>query len=247
MQAYVDASNITSLGPRQQILAFAEAVDREGLWNSMVCWPLRSSQNSGSGTTAFSLGGLVLAGSGGRLPLNGTLIDGPTWGASGVSFASANQRMTTEGASHNPSQVASTLVAVFTPSLAAASVIVDMNHLRLRRGGVTYAIQVNLSVNVPATTNVGTGALVDVPAFLAGSFSLSNRFAMVDGAQSSVLTASLFNGDCSSFALNAASSVLPGTVSFAAYFRGSALTFEQLQAFRTIYKNTLGQGLTGLP
>jgi hypothetical protein len=46
-----------------------------GVWNSMVCWPLRSSQNTGT-NTAFSLGGLGT--------FDGTLVNGPTWGLNGV-------------------------------------------------------------------------------------------------------------------------------------------------------------------
>ena len=48
----------------------------------MVCWPLRSAQNKGSGTTAYSLGGLG--------NYNGTLTNGPTWGTDGVNFVTAS-------------------------------------------------------------------------------------------------------------------------------------------------------------
>jgi len=48
----------------------------------MVCWPLRSAQNKGSGTTAYSLGGLGI--------YNGTLVNGPTWGTSGIAFDGIN-------------------------------------------------------------------------------------------------------------------------------------------------------------
>jgi len=77
----LNACNITSATPRQQIRDFAKGVNDLGLWNSMVCWPLRSSQNYGSGTTAFSLGGLGT--------YNGTLVNGPTWDVdgSGVTFS----------------------------------------------------------------------------------------------------------------------------------------------------------------
>ena len=58
------------------------------LW---VCWPLRSSQNIGTGTTAYSLGGL------GDFP--GTLTNGPTWLTTGVRRASgANAYISIAGA-----------------------------------------------------------------------------------------------------------------------------------------------------
>ena len=76
---------VTALSdPRQLIVDFAQGIDRLGLWNSMVCWPLRASQNAQTGTTAFSLGGLG--------QFNGTLVgtplpirtaDGVTFGGSG--------------------------------------------------------------------------------------------------------------------------------------------------------------------
>ena len=79
VQGYLNVCNITSATPRKQIRDFSAGVNDLGLWNSMVCWPLRSSQNYGSGTTAYSLGGLGT--------FNGTLVNGPTLGADGVLFA----------------------------------------------------------------------------------------------------------------------------------------------------------------
>ena len=49
------------------------------LW---VCWPLCSSQNIGTGTTAYSLGGLG--------NFNGTLVNNPTWATEGITFASVS-------------------------------------------------------------------------------------------------------------------------------------------------------------
>lgn len=82
-QAYLNVCNITAELPRQQIRDFSKRVNDLGLWNSMVCWPLRSSQNAGVGLTAYSLGGL------GRF--DGTLVGGPTWGADGISFGGNTQ------------------------------------------------------------------------------------------------------------------------------------------------------------
>jgi hypothetical protein len=83
----------TTLGPivtttqnsRQLINNFVKGIKSLGLWNSMVCWPLRSSQNAGGGTTAFSLGGL------GRF--DGTLVNAPTWGSDGINCATTSQRL----------------------------------------------------------------------------------------------------------------------------------------------------------
>lgn len=51
-----------------------------GLWNAMVCWPLRSQHNIGAGTTVLSLGSL------GRSNCDGIMANSPTWGLSGVTF-----------------------------------------------------------------------------------------------------------------------------------------------------------------
>jgi len=70
---------------------FVKGVKRLGLWSNMVCWPLRSTQNAGTGTTAYSLGGLGT--------FNGTLVNGPTWGSDGVAFANASLQYVSLGAS----------------------------------------------------------------------------------------------------------------------------------------------------
>jgi hypothetical protein len=76
---FVAASGATDIAGLD---AFVKGVKDLGLWNSMVAWPLRSSQNAGIGTTAYSLGGLGT--------FNGTLVSGPTWAADGVENTAAN-------------------------------------------------------------------------------------------------------------------------------------------------------------
>jgi len=62
----------------KQINKFIVGIKKLGLWDTMVCWPLRGVHNAGTGTTAYSLGGLGV--------YNGTLINSPTWGFNGISF-----------------------------------------------------------------------------------------------------------------------------------------------------------------
>jgi len=68
---------------RRQLSNFVKGVKALGLWSNMVCWPMRSAQNAGTGTTVYSLGGLGT--------YNGTMVNGPTWGASGINFTSGTQ------------------------------------------------------------------------------------------------------------------------------------------------------------
>jgi len=71
--AFAAASGATDVAA---LSAFVKGVKELGLWNSMVCWPLRSSQNAGTGTTAYSLGGLGA--------FHGTLTNGPVWNSNGI-------------------------------------------------------------------------------------------------------------------------------------------------------------------
>jgi hypothetical protein len=69
------ATDIASLS------SFCVAVKALGLWSNLMCWPARSAQNAGTGVTLYALGGAVTVNS----PM--TLINGPTWSANGLIFA----------------------------------------------------------------------------------------------------------------------------------------------------------------
>lgn len=81
---YFNRASITDPTAKQQIIDFVKGAKALGLWNNMVCWPLRSGQNRGTGTIAYSLGGLGI--------YNGTLTNGPTWGSTGISFVRASNQ-----------------------------------------------------------------------------------------------------------------------------------------------------------
>jgi hypothetical protein len=77
--AYFTRAGVTDATAKAQINAFVLGVKDLGLYNSIVSWPLRSTQNAGTGTTAYSLGGLGT--------YNATLSASPSWGTTGVSFS----------------------------------------------------------------------------------------------------------------------------------------------------------------
>jgi len=83
--AYFQRAGVTDGTGKGQINAFVKGIKNLGLWSSMVSWPLRSTQNAGTGTTAYSLGGLAT--------YDGTLTNGPTWGTSGVVFDGVDDRI----------------------------------------------------------------------------------------------------------------------------------------------------------
>lgn len=110
--AYFTTAGVTSTAGRQQISRFVTGIKDLGLWNNMVCWPLRSSQNAGTGTTAYSLGGLGT--------FSGTLTNGPTWGVDGVVFDGSNDRVALANNSFGTGNSA-TSIWVFSKSNVTAS------------------------------------------------------------------------------------------------------------------------------
>jgi hypothetical protein len=65
-----------------QLNKFVVGIKRMGLWNQMVCWPMRSTQNAGRGSTVYSLGGLGT--------FNGTLINATMWDQRGIIGSTIN-------------------------------------------------------------------------------------------------------------------------------------------------------------
>ena len=85
--AFFNTAGVSKTDAKQQISRFVTGIKDLGLWSSMVCWPLRSSQNAGTGTTAYSLGGLGT--------FNGTLVNSPSWGVDGITFTSGSSQTIT--------------------------------------------------------------------------------------------------------------------------------------------------------
>jgi len=91
---YVNLSNSTDI---RGIDAFIKGAKNLGLWDQMICWPLRQGQNIGSGTTVYSFGGL--SGAGG---VNGTLQSAvgmtlPAWSPDGLIFEGGSKIGSTVG------------------------------------------------------------------------------------------------------------------------------------------------------
>ena len=77
------SSVATDIKDKESVFKFVEGIFDLGLWDNMICWPLRSSQNAGVGNTVYSLGGLGT--------YNGTLVNGPTWGVDGMLLSSTSK------------------------------------------------------------------------------------------------------------------------------------------------------------
>ena len=74
--SYFQRASVNDVLGRAEVCWFVRGIKALGLWQNMVSWPLRSYQNAGTGSTAYSLGGLGT--------FNGTLVNSPTWGLSGI-------------------------------------------------------------------------------------------------------------------------------------------------------------------
>ena len=60
----------------KQINKFVVGVKKLGLWETMICWPLRSIHNAGKGSNVYSLGGLGI--------FNGTFQNTLEWNMKGI-------------------------------------------------------------------------------------------------------------------------------------------------------------------
>lgn len=65
--------------PLKQLNKFIVGIKKLGLWDDMICWPMRSIHNAGTGSTLYSLGG------GGTY--NGTFINNTNWSYNGVTMS----------------------------------------------------------------------------------------------------------------------------------------------------------------
>jgi hypothetical protein len=81
--AYATASGATDLGGIAGLIAYLRA---EGLIDNFRLYPMKSSQNAGTGTTVYGIGGLTSN--------NGTLVNGPSWAAGGMTMDTSSQCMT---------------------------------------------------------------------------------------------------------------------------------------------------------
>ena len=237
-----------------RISEFVRGIKNLGLWNSMVCWPLRSSQNAGTGTTAYSLGGLGAA--------NATLSNGPTWGSNGAPFTTAqfafaplagiNQDVTllfcgagdgsTYGsfphffgvqseAGFNDNQI------VLSPEFGVASSVST-----LHRNSFSAEVAGNITSGMSASTSF---------VFLAGSAKLNELLNVQNvGANTTSSRAPLASGTATLDRMQLNGRYTPSGLRVAMTCAFCAIVTPNISgsetAIYTLYKSTLGTGL-GLP
>lgn len=82
--AFAAASGAVSIPDLLKIEDLVAYLKAQSLWDYARFYPMKSAQNAGSGATVYGLGGLTAN--------NMTLVNSPTWGSDGVTFAAASSQ-----------------------------------------------------------------------------------------------------------------------------------------------------------
>jgi len=227
---------------RAALSAFVRGVKDLGLWDSMVCWPLRSSQNAGTGTTAYSLGGLGT--------YNGSLIDGPVWGTDGVTFPrTAASHISATRPIGSAAADAYSIFSVHTGLVEDA----DFRALWIGRDASNDRMFFRTTSDAFAASEVGVNAPsadgAHSTALTAGAGDTGKTVAAYkDGAGAGSITGNA-SGTNSVYYIGGLAGDATRSFGFPIAFNG-AFNFElsatQVASLHTLYKSTLGTGL-GLP
>ena len=226
---------------KRSVFKFVEGILDLGLWDSMICWPLRTSQNAGVSNIAYSLGGLGV--------YNGTLSNGPTWGADGVTFNSNNSATIQTSLFRTSTPMTLTMVANFAGKNGGGVDDFPNGFIFPTSGGVA------LGGNVTGTS-FGVNKLYVFDGFTV-PITIGNYF-----FQSATITSTAVENWLNGLTNNGSLSVpswtnssltfggaggqyFNGNISFG-MFTDDLLSSSTKEEVFNLYKSTLGQGL-GLP
>jgi len=245
---YFTTAGVTSTAGKQQISRFVTGVKDLGLWSNMVCWPLRSSQNPGIGTTVYSLGGYGT--------YNGTLSSSELRTTDGLAITSGSTYMSTS----------LTLGAYPDSIIAVTNILTDIG------ANKEYLFTAGVNVN-GRQFSIGTSGVNDLDHLFAQRdvwYTLAsdlgyayNTFGIRAGPRyiswrpqsnttfRATLNGNFLNGSATGWAASTAGQIAPrgnegaNTLGFFAYLN-TAISDSLDNQIRSLYKTTLGQGL-GLP
>jgi hypothetical protein len=225
---------------KRAINAFVRGVKSLGLWNSMVCWPLRSSQNAGTGTTAYSLGGLGT--------FDGTLTNGPAWGVDGLTNSATGEIRTSlllAGGAQAHVSVSNSTTANDTRCYGGTLSNVNTKGTRFRDDAVLWGDGALRNI-FRDFTSAGqfkmAAALYNRPNTLRSFLNTTEATSTLGGtvvAGENALTM------MSARDLNASAQIYSGVFTFYGVITAE-LSAAQYLAFYNLYRTTLGTGL-GLP
>jgi hypothetical protein len=246
--AYFERAGVTDATAKNQINAFVKGVKDLGFYNNMVSWPLRSAQNAGTGTTAYSLGGLGT--------FNGTLTNGPTWGTDGVVFDGINDFINT-GNSFNTARIVFTSFKTNLSGALNGSVVgnYDFNGATETGYEIIFENSNRPAIRFYTATNNNNARLSTVNCadtnfhFAMGITDNTASRISVDGTTGAFtnLTNPPRVDSTVNFGIGAGNVILRqptnSTISFVAIMDLYTTEFDSV---RTLYKTTMGTGL-GLP
>jgi len=232
-----------SMQSLRQLNQFVISIKKMKLWHNMVCWPLRANQNAGTGTTAYSLGGLGT--------YNGTLTNGPTWETNGVFF---NRLAATHISATRPiGTAASSAYSIFSVHV---NFVEDSEYRALWIGRDasndrmffrTIGDAFSASNNGPAAPSGVDGNHSTVLVSGAGD-TPKNILAYKDGAISGTVSGNV-TGTNTIYLIGGDGTLSTRSFGFPIAFNGAfnlALSAVDVLQIHTLYKTTLGQDL-GLP
>lgn len=250
-RAFVQTSGATD---RAALNFFVKGIKRLGLWDDMVCWPLRSAQNAGTGSTAYSLGGFGT--------FNGTLVNGPTWGADGVGFVrTSTQHITTTLALNGTQNCTFFAANSTTDDGGGAGGIISLMGTR-NAGAITTTVCVAIADNggnfiessfiIAPTPSIARPASPYSSTHIFEPTTPAARIAANGGALTSQTPSTSPLGETQpNLVLGAQGTVLGdrgfnGTMHFASVFANLSMSQTQSLNLHNLFKQTLGRGL-GLP
>jgi hypothetical protein len=256
--AYFVRAGVTDATAKGQINAFVKGVKALDLYNSMACWPLRSAQNAGTGTTAYSLGGLGT--------LNGTLVNSPSWTTDGIDHTAASSQTTSfpvDLVSYGATGFSLYFVGKPKTGTQGFSMIFGqeggtaVNSNGMIRLGATATAQIQINVNYTgglATRTISANAVNTFNSFGATVspssvglvFNASTSFSAPSGTYNSInegVTDTLLTASRGPFTI---SKIYADLISSFGLFTTSSLNASQFSSLISLYKTTLGTGL-GLP
>jgi hypothetical protein len=236
--AFAAASGATDVAA---LSAFVKGVKELGLWSNMVCWPLRSSQNAGTGGTAYSLGGLGT--------FDGTLTNGPTWGADGITITGANKRIDFPTISDFSSGLFAGSIHKVA-SVSAANRGLSIEKISGQAGGVWAPFSDGKlywdCLTTSSRISENSGAANDTFYMWSGS-SNGMRICLNNNSLATGGTASQLTGDFDRIQFgrtsNNTAEQFNGTSAFIFIIKTGA-SLSQIQAFYNTCRDTLGTGLS---
>ena len=246
--AFAAASGATDVAA---LSAFVKGVKELGLWNSMVCWPLRSSQNAGTGTTAYSLGGLGT--------FDGTLVNGPVWGPDGITKANATEIINVTGTNATlrgalsvfscyKSNVTADGQRLFNCQDGSAQGNYWQSNFNSNASKLVFVMTTRNSANAESSLGDITGRETMFNYFGAALASTSSQF-MLNGTISAEQTGLAARNPTSTPNVDMlgtpGAAAARGTLSFALALTPT-ISSGDMSALYNLYRNTLGTGL-GLP